>query len=188
MRILNSLSPVARAARPCISLILLALLTTACDRQSSAPAPAAPAAAIPASIFVSESPAGAKNVAIVVKETKDGDEVIVRGRIGGRAEPFVADRAVIQLIDSSIKACTENPGDSCAKPWDMCCEPADTIAANSVSIQVIDTDGRPLKTGLKGIGGLQPLSTVTVKGKAVRPAGSKAVTINATALHVAAKP
>lgn len=188
MRNLNSLSPVARAACPCVPLFLLAILNTACDRQSSAPAPSAPAAVIPTSLFTSEAPAGAKNVAAVVKDAKDGDEIIVRGRIGGRAEPFVTDRAVVQLIDTSIKACNETPGDNCAKPWDMCCEPADTIAANSVSVQVVDADGRPLKAGLKGAGGLQPLSTVTVKGKAIRPAGSKSVTINATALHVTAKP
>jgi hypothetical protein len=154
-----------------------------CDRQPAAPQ-AVPSAAIPAGLLLSEAPAGAKDVAAVVKEAKNGDEVVVRGRIGGRAEPFVGDRAVVQIIDPAIKACSENPGDGCTTPWDVCCEPTDRLLAGSLLVQVLDADGRPLKAGLKGVGGLQPLSTIIVKGKAARPEGSKAVTVNATSLHV----
>ena len=165
-------------------LAALALGIAGCDRQAATPQPAPPVA-IPASLLLSEAPAGAKDVAAVVKEAKNGEEVIVRGRIGGRAEPFVGDRAVVQIIDPGIKACNENPGDGCATPWDVCCEPTDRLLAGSMIIQVLDANGRPLKAGLKGVGGLQPLSTIIVKGKAARPEGSKAVTVNATSLYVA---
>jgi hypothetical protein len=167
-------------------LAILAISLTACERQAAAPEPAT--AQIPAGLLLADAPAGAKDVAVIVSEARHGDEVVIRGRVGGHAEPFAADRAVLQLIDPGIKACSELPGDGCTTPWDVCCEPRDNLLAGSVSIQVVDADGRPLRGGLRGVGGLQPLSTVIVTGRAVRPEGARTITINATGLHIVSQP
>ena len=76
------------------------------------------------------------------------------------------------------------PDDNCPTPWDMCCEDKKTIAANSVTVQVVGADGRPLKAELKGVSGLKPLSEVTVKGKVQKSPDGKAVTVDATEMYV----
>ena len=174
-----------------LSVTLLAAAVTGCDdaadtaRKPAAPQTAAAAQALPADLVVAEAPAGAKEVVAVRSEAKAGDTVVVRGRVGGSPSPFVDGRASFQLVDASLKACGEgNPDDKCETPWDFCCEEPKTIAANSASVQVVGTDGRPMHVGLKGAGGLKPLSEVTVKGTVAKAADSGALVINATGLHV----
>ena len=149
------------------------------------PAQAASAEAVPAAIVLAEAPAGAKDVAALKKEAKPGDEVVLRGRVGGSPSPFVEGRASFQLIDTSLKACGEgNPSDKCETPWDFCCEEAKEIAAHSASIQVVGADGKPLRAGMKGVGGLKPLSEVTVKGKVANGSDAGVLIVNATGIHV----
>lgn len=174
-----------------LSAIFLAAAVTGCDDASdTASQPAVPQAArgaqaLPADLVLGEAPAGAKDVVAVKGEAKVGDTVVVRGRVGGSPSPLVEGRASFQLIDASLKACGEgNPDDKCETPWDFCCEDPKAIAAHSASIQVVGADGRPMRSGLKGVGGLKPLSEVTVKGTVAQGSDSGALVINATGLHV----
>lgn len=103
----------------------------------------------------------------VRRDVKDGTEVIVVGRV----KDFVPGRAVFTLIDSELKSCRENEGDNCKTPWDYCCVEADVVARNTVTVEVRDSAGRPLRTGpegFKGFHGLDHLETVTLQGKASR--------------------
>ena len=177
-------------------LLAGALIVTGCDDQqarSGAPATggggagataAAAGEALPAGLIVAQAPADARGVADVRKVAADGEEVTVRGRIAGSTEPFTEGRAQFQLVDAAIKSCRETEGDACPTPWDMCCEDRKTVAANSLTVQVAGPDGRPLKAGLKGVSGLEPLSEVSVQGKVQKSADGKAVTVNATELYV----
>lgn len=169
-----------------------ALLATGCDdpkAQTGAPSPqsATPAAggeSLPAGLLATQAPADAKSVAEVRSSGADGQEVVLVGRIAGSEEPFTAGRAQFQLVDLAIKSCAEMEGDSCPTPWDMCCEEKGNIVQNSVTVQVVGADGRPLKSELKGVGGLKPLSEVSVKGKLHKSADGKVVTVDATELYV----
>lgn len=145
-----------------------------------------PKAPLPNGFFVDKQPENAKDVSEARKaETlKAGDEVVLRGRIGGSKEPFVAGRAVFTLMGRGLKACNENPDDKCSKPWDYCCETKEDILANSVTVQVVDAKGQILRTDMKGRRGLKELSEMVVVGKVVSADG-KAVVINATAVHAA---
>ncbi len=145
-----------------------------------------PKAPLPNGFFVDKQPENAKDVSEARKaETlKAGDEVVLRGRIGGSKEPFVAGRAVFTLMGRGLKACNENPDDKCSKPWDYCCETKEDILANSVTVQVVDAKGQILRTDMKGRRGLKELSEMVVVGKVVSADG-KAVVINATAVHPA---
>lgn len=114
----------------------------------------------------------------------EGEEVVLRGRIAGSEAPFTEGRAQFQLIDSKMKSCKETEGDGCPSPWDMCCEDKKTVVENSVTVQVIGAEGRPLKAELQGVSGLKPLSEVAVKGKVHKSADGKVVTVDVTELHV----
>jgi hypothetical protein len=143
-------------------------------------------APLPSGFFVEKQPENAKDVSEIRKAgtLKAGDEVVLRGRVGGSKEPFVAGRAVLTLMGRGLKACNENPDDKCSKPWDYCCETKQDILANSVTVQVVDAKGQILRTDMKGRRGLKELSEMVVVGK-VASADGKAVVINATAVHAA---
>lgn len=143
----------------CSILILLAPPAT------TAPAtPPADAPKIPPAVFVTEAPKEAKDVAAVKKSAKKGDTVVVKAKVGGRAEPFVKNRAIFMVADRSLKSCDEIPGDTCAKPWDYCCESSESKKANMATIQFVGADGKPLKVGAQAAGGLEPLRLVVIEG------------------------
>jgi hypothetical protein len=143
-----------------------------------------PKAPLPAGFFVEKEPENAKDVSEARKAgtIKAGDEVVLRGRVGGSKEPFVAGRAVFTLMGRALKACNENPDDKCSKPWDYCCETKQDILANAVTVQIVDPKGQVLRTDMKGRRGLKELSEMVVVGK-VASADGKAVVVNATAIY-----
>lgn len=145
-----------------------------------------PKAPLPTGFFVEKQPENAKDVSEARKggALKAGDEVVLRGRIGGSKDPFVAGRAVFTLVGRGIKACSDNPGEKCSRPWDYCCETKEDILANSVSVQVTDAKGQVLRTDMKGRRGLKELSEIVVVGK-VASAGGGALVVNATTVYAA---
>lgn len=144
-----------------------------------------PKASLPSGLFVEKRPENATDLSEARKAgtLKAGDEVVLRGRVGGSKEPFVAGRAVFTLMGSGLKACNENPDDKCAEPWDYCCETKKDILLNSATVRVVDEKGQPIKADLKGRRGLKELTPVVVVGK-VTMAEGQAVVVNATGLYV----
>lgn len=139
---------------------------------------------LPDTLFLTAAPQGAKDVKAAKPEIKVGDEVVLQGRIGGREEPFVDGRAVFVLMDNALPACSDNPDDACATPWDYCCESPADVAAHAATIRVLGPDGQPLKTGLKGANGLEPLAKVTVVGKVAERDEAGNLVVDATGLYV----
>lgn len=119
---------------------------------------------IPDAVFVESEPADAKCVSVVKKDAKKGDTVIVKAKIGGRSEPFVKNRAIVIVADRCLKSCDQIPGDTCAKPWDYCCEPPESLKANTMTLQFVDDAGKVIKTGAQGIHHLEPLALIVVEG------------------------
>jgi hypothetical protein len=145
-----------------------------------------PKAPLPSGFFVEKQPQNPKDISEARKagSLKAGDEVVLRGRVGGSKEPFVPGRAILTLMGRGLKACNENPDDKCSQPWDYCCETREDILANSVTVQVVDAKGQILRTDLKGRHGLKELSELIVVGK-VASADGKAVVVNATGMYSA---
>lgn len=143
-----------------------------------------PKAPLPTGFFVEKQPESAKDVSEARKAggIKAGDEVVLRGRIGGSGQPFVAGRAVFTLMGRGVKACSDNAGEKCSRPWDYCCETKADILANAVTVQVVDDKGQILRTDMKGRRGMKELSEMVVVGK-VASADGKAVVVNATAVY-----
>jgi hypothetical protein len=167
--------------------LVLAVVLAGCDNDTTATrsAATAPGEALPAGLVLAAAPAGAKDVVAVRNAAKAGDEVVVRGRVGGSRTPVVDGRATFQLVDASLKACGEGTAmDECKTPWDYCCSEPKEIAAHSATVQVVGPDGRPLRAALSGVGGLKPLSEVTVKGTVAKAADSGSLVVNASGIYI----
>ena len=74
-----------------------------------------------AKYLLPSKPSGAKGVIEIKKAAKDGEDVVVIGRIGGDKEPFTQGRASFLIADTSFVPCNEKaePMES-DTPWDFC--------------------------------------------------------------------
>jgi len=128
----------------------------------------------------------AKAIGETKTTAKPGDEVTLTGRIMGNVKPFVEGRAAFILADPTIiTACSDNPGDECSTPWDACCDSPEDKKKAIATIQIVNADGRVLKQGVDGTGGLANLATVTVSGKVADGSGGDVLIVNASAIGVA---
>ncbi len=171
------------------------LFALGCDQKPAEPprtpsaTPPSPAnsvaadSALPDTLFVTVAPAEPRELGDVKADASAEGAVVLRGRIGGRVEPFVKDRAIFMLADCRMPTCRDRHGDGCPTPWDYCCEPKDELLARTASVQVVGPDGQPLKVGLQGQHGLEPMAEIVVSGRiASRDGGT--LLINADRIFV----
>jgi hypothetical protein len=160
-------------------------LTVGCERAQTGESAQAPqnGAVIPAGLFATLPVADAKSVVDAKASAKEGETVLVRGRIGGSRSPFVDNRAMFTIVDASMLACSDTPGDGCKTPWDYCCEQPADIAEHAATIRLNGPDGSVLRASLKGAGGLRELSTVVVRGIVTQADGAVLV-IDADAIDI----
>lgn len=168
-----------------VSTVVAMGLAVGCERaQRAADAPAATSGAeIPSGLFASLPGENAMSVIDAKASAKEGDNVVVRGRIGGSGSPFVEGRAMFTIVDASMLACSDTPGDGCKTPWDYCCEQPADIARHAATVRVNRPDGTVLRASLKDEGGLRELSTIVVRGTVAQSDGSVLV-IDADAISV----
>ncbi len=67
--------------------------------------------------LLATEPEDPRPVLDVRKKSKDGEEVVIVGRVGGSKEPLGKDRAYFTIVDPSLKDCKENGEEDCATPW-----------------------------------------------------------------------
>lgn len=133
------------------------------DRQDGSADKADPAALAAGKGYVLPTePAASKGVIDVRKLAKDGDEVVVVGRVGGSSKPFTEGRAAFLLVDASF-----TPGD-CECPWDYCETDRKELVAGRLSVKFVGADGKTVVNGARGMFGIKELSTVVVRGKVQR--------------------
>ncbi len=178
----------AKKLNALVAIVLGSLAVAGCERDKPPvapppPQPTAASAALSASLIVQQQPEGAKDLAAVKKQAKAGESVVVRGRVGGRNDPIAADRAILTLLDLSVPTCEKSPMDKCPTPWDACCETPETLLSNTATIQAVDAAGQPLKTTLRGLGGIEPAKELVVSGK-IRSIDGDVMVIDAIAVHV----
>ena len=137
-------------------------LLASCGKKETAGSTTAPTAAVPSSELqsvISTAPTGdVQEIHIVRTTAKPGDEIIT--------------------------PCNENPDDACDTPWDACCDTKEQKLVGLASVQILGSDGRVLKQGLEGVGGLANLSSVTVTGKVAEGSSADSLVVNATAIQV----
>lgn len=126
---------------------------------------------------LTNAPAGDVSITEAKSNAKEGDQIILRGRIGGRHAPMSSDSPVFTIVDLALEHCGQTKGDACPFPWDYCCETPTTIAMNSATVQVqgesIDLVG----------GGLEPLDEVVLVGTVGPRPDEQVLTILATGVY-----
>ncbi len=143
-----------------------AILTVLLGFAISARAAESSASTIDKSYLLEKAPQHATDVAAIRKDAKDQQEVVVVGRVGGRKSPWVKGTAAFSIVDRSLKACSERPGDTCPTPWDFCCE--SDLPKSTLLVLVQDADGKLIKKDARELLGLKELDTVFIQGKAKR--------------------
>ncbi len=157
--------------------LALALFTLACSTESAPPAATGPLS----SFVVNITPPGAKAVLEARKGAAAGDAIT----LVGRAKDFVSGRAAFTLIDSSLRACSDegDPMDgACETPWDYCCIDPEEVSAACATIELRDEQG-VIKSGVQGLAGLDHLDTVFAVG-VVEKDDAGNFTLVAKSLHV----
>ncbi len=132
--------------------------------------------------LLASMPAGSQHIHEAKPQAKAGDEVVVRGRIGGRKQPITAGSGTFTLMDLAVPSCSDNPEDNCSTPWDYCCEKPEDIMAASVTVTLVGEDGKPLSTDLAQQG-LKPLDEVVVVGKVAERPNDAVMVIHAKGVH-----
>ena len=105
--------------------LVAGLLTLSGCGQESATTPASPTANAAAGIdgskyLLSGEPNDAEQVIKAREATKDDDEVVIVGRIGGSKNPWIEGLTAFQIVDLSLKSCAEVGSHDCPTPWDYC--------------------------------------------------------------------
>jgi len=155
-----------------------------CSQQTQAPrTPSQPSIVADADKYLlGEEPLGALDVIQVRESSEDGDDIVIVGRIGGSENPWIADRAAFSIVDRSLKACNDNPGDQCKTPWDYCCE-TEKLASQSAFVKVVNDAGNVVNADARMLLDVRELSTVVVSGKAQRDTSGN-LTVLASGVYV----
>jgi hypothetical protein len=176
-----------------LSAALIACLTVVgCGRENTptgGASAAAPSVATPqtevdkARFLLAAEPAGAKGVRDARNDAKDGDDVVMVGRIGGEKQPWVEGRAAFRVVDAAFKPCNEREDDGCKTPWDYCCDDTDELHKGMATVKVVDSAGKTVPVDARELLGVKELQTVVVKGKAKRDVQGN-LTVLASGLYV----
>ncbi len=96
---------------------------------------------------------------------KDDEEIVLIGRIGGSAKPFVDGMAAFTIVDPKVPHCSADEG--CPTPWDYCCE-QNAVKQNIATVKIVDSQGLVVPEDARTLLGIKELYTVVVHGKAKR--------------------
>ncbi len=165
------------------------LLSPACreteDTQSAGPSASSP---LPASLFLDTAPEGITSIASLKTGAQEGDVVVIKAVVGGRKRAFVANRAVMTVIDATVDNPCTAEDDHCPTPWDYCCTPPEQLLPNLASVQILGPDARALTTDLNTVVDLKPMSVLVIQGTVGPRPDNTTLIINATGIFVASRP
>jgi hypothetical protein len=120
-----------------------------------------------ADFLLKEEPPGALGVKAARADCKDGDAVVVVGRIGGDKKPWIDGRAGFWIVDASLKSCDQN-NENCETPWDYCHMPKEELRQHVATVKVVDDQGATVPVDARQLLGVKELQTVVVRGQAKR--------------------
>jgi len=133
--------------------------------DSSAIATQAAAANIDGSKFLlNEEPGGAMGVIAARESAEDGKPLVMVGRIGGSANPWIEDRAAFMLLDASMTIAVEGEeaeGELCTGD---CC--SNERLACTALVKVVDSQGNLISVDSRQLLGVRELDMVVVEGRA----------------------
>jgi len=138
-----------------------------CGGETSPEESGATETVVDTAYLLEAEPAGSQQVFSAIESAQDGEDLVVVGRIGGSANPWVNGMAAFQLVDTSLTPCNEmGDDDHCDIPWDYCCEP--DLADSRTFVKFVDETGNVVATDAQKLLGVKELQTVVIQGKAKR--------------------
>jgi hypothetical protein len=168
-------------------LLPAGLLIFGCGQEGTStkeqPRPAVSSAAEKIEYLLDREPAGAKSVCAARAEAKDGEDLVIVGRIGGEKHPWVDGRAAFWVVDASVKSCSDRQEDDCKTPWDYCCDDPAKLHKSMATIRIVDHAGKTVPQDARELFGLKELQTVVAKGKVKRDKEGN-LTVLAAGLYV----
>jgi hypothetical protein len=166
----------------CVPLVAVLAVLAGCGGSGGESPDAAATPGDPAWLLA-EMPGSVADVAIAKRIAAEGDEIVLRGVIGGRLDAMSEDAAFFVMMDANLdNPCVTAADDHCATPWDYCCTPSKDKVANSATVQLVDASGAPLRVDLRDFG-IEPLDTVVVVGSVAARPSAEVLTVRATRLH-----
>ena len=141
--------------------------------------------AFPSSLISDKPIEGAVGVVAARAAGKSGEPIVLRGKVGG-VDPALSEAAAIFVLadEKAITSCDDIPGDECPTPWDYCCADPDVKKASIATIQIVDADGKVIRKGLRGLGGIKELSRVIISGTVDKASTPENMIVNASTIHV----
>lgn len=169
--------------RHALTVLSVALVFAGCSSETTleTPAPSSQPSKASNAYLLSSAPADPQDVIPMREAIEDDQEVVVIGRIGGE-QPWVEGLAAFSLVDRSLAACSDIPGDNCPTPWDYCCR-TDQLPAATTLVKVVDDQGQIIPTGAQELLGVSELQTLVITGKAQKDEAGN-VTVLASGIYV----
>lgn len=152
------------------SLLVLAALS-GCGQATDNPVSASitPVSIDGSQFLLADEPEDAVGVIEARESAKDGEPVVIVGRIGGAANPWVEGRAAFMLLDASKLVVAE--GDDSAEDemcTGDCC--ATERAGCTTLVKIVDASGKVIAADSRQLLGLTSDDMVVVRGKAAKDA------------------
>lgn len=128
---------------------------------------------------LASEPSGALEVLDAKDQAKDGEPIVVIGRLGGGLKPWIEGRAAFLLVDTRIlPACEE--GDQCKEGCPDCSR---EMLAASTMVKFLGDDGKTLPVDARKLLGVKEQETVVIEGVASRDKSGN-VSIAAKGIYV----
>ena len=150
-----------------VALLAFAAGLSGCGDSST---PDAAVSATTASIngdqfLLADEPDGAIGVIEARDTAEDGQPIVIVGRIGGAANPWIEGRAAFTLLDASMALVADGAeseeGEICL---DDCC--AEERGKCTTLVKVVDADGKLVAADSRKLLGVTEADTVVVQGTA----------------------
>jgi hypothetical protein len=135
--------------------------------------------AVPDSKYqLAAEPAGALDVIDLREKAKDGEPVVVLGRVGGGVKPWIDGRAAFLLVDERVAPSCDD--EKCGENCPHC---AQELAEATTMVKFLGEDGKVLPVDARQLLGLGEEQTVVIRGIANRDKSGN-VSITAAGIFV----
>lgn len=145
---------------------LAIVTTTGCGTTADSATTTTNAADIDASQYrLADEPDGAVGVIVARESAEDAAPLVLVGRVGGDANPWIDGRAAFTLLDASMSVVAEGDGSG---ENEMClgdCCAADRKNCTTL-VKVVDEQGKVVPVDSRELLGLKESDMVVVKGTA----------------------
>jgi hypothetical protein len=112
-----------------------------------------------------EEPGGAMGVIAARESAEDGAPLVLVGRVGGCANPWVEGRAAFTLLDASMSVVVEGEGSAEGEICTGDCCATERLACTTL-VKILDQDGQLVSVDSRVLFGLRESDMVVVQGTA----------------------